>query len=153
MSARPPDHACSAMATAQVLGMVTTKRAGAVRSAGTFSRPLVAGACALYGATVAARLGGSWRELVAAAVVALVCGGLQGNALLRCRADLGKTFVTATAATLAALLLVPVLSPRDLGGGLFGGLAVLAPAALVAVATREMAGRAGRAGEPGAWRF
>jgi uncharacterized membrane protein YjjB (DUF3815 family) len=104
-----------------------------------FPTPFVASACALYAATVAMRLGGGGREIAAAALAALVGGMLHGNALGQKSSGLGRAFAAALTATLAVLAFVSEPSAAHLGRALCGGVAVLAPVALVTIAAGEMA--------------
>jgi uncharacterized membrane protein YjjP (DUF1212 family) len=100
---------------------------------------LVVLAYAAYGAAVAARVGGSWREAVAGGMVGLVAGVVHFEALRHEKVDLQKSFLAALVGGLTTFALTILLPPFDTGRALFGGMTLLVPALAIAIGTHELA--------------
>lgn len=115
--------------------MDSANRAMPVPHDGGFPRALAAAACGLYAATVTVRLGGGWREALAGAALGLTAGGLHGAALARREVAFVRTVAVSFLATLPALAIAALLGPLDLERALVGGFTILAPIALLTLAT------------------
>jgi uncharacterized membrane protein YjjP (DUF1212 family) len=103
-----------------------------------YSHTLVVGAYAVYGAAVAARVGGGPPEMSAALLIGIVVGIIQFGTLRFPSVDLQKTFVAAFLGTLAAFALRLVLPPFDAERALFGATTLLIPAMVVTIGTGEL---------------
>ena len=86
-----------------------------------FSPAKVALGSGVYGAAVAARVGGGWLEAVAGIIVGLVAGAVHFGSTRSRQLDLVQSFTGALCATLAAFLLRLVLPPFDQARAVFGG--------------------------------
>lgn len=104
-----------------------------------YPKPIAVLGCVLYGAAVAARIGGGPVEIFVAALVGLLTGAILFGTTGEPELDLQKGFFGALAGTLAAFLLGLVLPPFDTGRAVFGGIALLAPAMTVTLAAYELA--------------
>jgi uncharacterized membrane protein YjjP (DUF1212 family) len=104
-----------------------------------YVRPLVVLSYAVYGAAVAARIGGRWWEALAGALIGVLAGWIHFGTIRYQRIDLQKTFLAALGGALMGLLLSLVLPPFDLARAIFGGIALLLPAMVVTVGVHEMA--------------
>ncbi|NTX33897.1 threonine/serine exporter family protein [Myxococcus sp. CA051A] len=100
----------------------------------------------VYGAAVAARVGGGWWELVAALVVGVLAGGIHFGTLKSERLDLQKSFLAAFLGTLLAFGLTFVLPTFDAARALFGGVTLLVPAMVVTLGSAELVGESVEAG-------
>jgi uncharacterized membrane protein YjjP (DUF1212 family) len=100
---------------------------------------LIVLAYAVYGAAVAARVGGAALEALAGGIVGLVAGVVHFEALRREKVDLEKSFLAALVGGLTTFSLTSLLPPFDTGRALFGGMTLLIPAMAVAIATTELA--------------
>jgi uncharacterized membrane protein YjjP (DUF1212 family) len=105
---------------------------------GSYPKPLVTLAYGVYGATVAACVGGAPIEMVAAAIVGLVAGVIHVGALRYRTVDLQRSFLAALAGTLVVFVLSRVLPPFDAARALAGGTTLLVPAMLIAFGTRAV---------------
>lgn len=99
-------------------------------------------AYAVYGAAVAARVGGGGVEVLAAGLVGVLAGAIHFGTLGPPMVDLQKSFLAALVVTLAAFLLGPVLPPFDMGRSVFGAMTLLVPAMVVTLAAQELASEA-----------
>ena len=111
-------------------------------------RGLVVAAYLVYGATVAARLGGRGTEMIVAALVALMPAFFHYVSIGRRTVDLQKTFLASVGASAIVLGCTLVFPPFDGPRALFGGLTLLVPAAALAIATHELANDALESGTP-----
>jgi uncharacterized membrane protein YjjP (DUF1212 family) len=100
---------------------------------------LIVLAYAVYGAAVAARVGGGGLEALAGGIVGLVAGIVHFEALLHGKVDLQKSFLAALVGGLTTFALTIMLPPFDTGRALFGGMTLLVPAMAIAIATTELA--------------
>ncbi|WP_253994777.1 threonine/serine exporter family protein [Myxococcus qinghaiensis] len=100
----------------------------------------------MYGAAVAARVGGGWWELVAALAVGVLAGGIHFGTLKSERVDLQKSFLGAFLGTLLAFGLTFVLPTFDAARALFGGITLLVPAMVVMLGSAELVGESVEAG-------
>ncbi|MFY2563928.1 threonine/serine ThrE exporter family protein [Corallococcus terminator] len=100
----------------------------------------------VYGAAVAARVGGGWWELVAALAVGVLAGGIHFGTLKSERMDLQKSFLAAFLGTLLAFGLTFVLPRFDAARALFGGVTLLVPAMVVTLGSAELVGESVEAG-------
>ncbi|QSQ25366.1 threonine/serine exporter family protein [Pyxidicoccus parkwayensis] len=103
-------------------------------------------AYAVYGVAVAARVGGSWRELAVAAPIGFVAGLIHFGTLRSMRIDLQKSFLAAFLGTLVVCGLSRVLPPFDLARALFGGTTLLIPAMVVTLGAEELVSESVEAG-------
>jgi len=107
---------------------------------------LVLLAYGVYGAAVAARVGGGWLEMLAALLVGIVAGLIHFGTLHSQRVDLQKSFLAAFLGTLMAFGLRYVLPPFDVVQALFGGAVLLVPAMVVTLGSFELASESVEAG-------
>ncbi|NMO14628.1 threonine/serine exporter family protein [Pyxidicoccus fallax] len=107
---------------------------------------LVFVAYGVYGAAVAARVGGRWWEMAAAGVIGVLAGLIHFGTLRSMRIDLQKSFLAAFVGTLVALGLAEVLPPFDLVRALFGGVTLLIPAMVVTLGADELVSESVEAG-------
>ncbi len=107
---------------------------------------LVLLAYGVYGAAVAARVGGAWLEMLAALLVGIVAGLIHFGTLRSQRVDLQKSFLAAFLGTLMAFGLRYVLPPFDVVEALFGGAVLLVPAMVVTLGSFELASESVEAG-------
>lgn len=107
---------------------------------------LVLLAYGVYGAAVAARVGGGWWEMFAALLVGGIAGVIHFGTLLSQRVDLQKSFLAAFLGTLVAFGLRFVLPPFDVVQALFGGAVLLVPAMVVTLGSLELASESVEAG-------
>jgi uncharacterized membrane protein YjjP (DUF1212 family) len=114
------------------LGAITTRP-------NRYSKPLVVLAYAVYGAAVAARVGGSALEMLVAAVLGLVAGAIHFGTLASTTIDLQKSFLAAFAGTLCVFAATFVLPPFDAGRAIFGGVTLLVPAMVITIGLHELA--------------
>jgi uncharacterized membrane protein YjjP (DUF1212 family) len=103
-----------------------------------YAHGVVLAAYAIYGAAVAARVGGGPREMAAALLIGIVAGRIQFGTFRFPFVDLQKTFVAAFLGTLAAFALRLVLPPFDAERALFGATTLLIPAMVVTIGTGEL---------------
>jgi uncharacterized membrane protein YjjP (DUF1212 family) len=103
---------------------------------------LVAVAYGVYGAAVAARVGGNLREMLVAGAVGLAAGAIHYGTMKRNAIDLQKSFLAALTGSLLAFLLAQVLPAFDQPRALFGGITLLVPAMVVVVGVHELASEA-----------
>lgn len=113
---------------------------------GPYPKALVVAAYGVYGAVVAARVGGAGSEMLAAAVVGLIAGGIHLGALASRWVDLVKSFLAAFAGAACALALGAGFPQVDPVRALFGGVTLLVPAMVIVLATHELAHEAIEAG-------
>jgi uncharacterized membrane protein YjjP (DUF1212 family) len=99
-------------------------------------------AYAIYGAAVAARVGGAWLEMLAAGLIGVVTGAIHFGTLRSQTVDLQKSFLASLCGLLAAFPLAFVLPPFDVGRAVFGGIALLVPAMVIAIGIHELANEA-----------
>ncbi|QQR43738.1 threonine/serine exporter family protein [Myxococcus xanthus] len=111
-----------------------------------FPKWLVLLAYGVYGAAVAARVGGGWWEMFAALLVGGIAGVIHFGTLLSQRVDLQKSFLAAFLGTLVAFGLRFVLPPFDVVQALFGGAVLLVPAMVVTLGSLELASESVEAG-------
>jgi uncharacterized membrane protein YjjP (DUF1212 family) len=111
-----------------------------------YPKGLVVAAYAVYGAAVAARVGGAALEAFAGGIVGLVAGSVHFEALRREKVDLQKSFLAALVGGLTTFSLTSLLPPFDTGRALFGGMTLLVPALAIAIATTELANDALQSG-------
>ena len=104
-----------------------------------YSRPLVLVAYAIYGAAVAARVGGGGLEMLVAALLGLVAGAIHFGTLASITIDLQKSFLAAFVGTLCVFGATKVLPPFDAGRAIFGGITLLVPAMIVTIGLHELA--------------
>lgn len=100
----------------------------------------------VYGAAVAARVGGAWREMAAAGVIGVIAGVIHFGTMHSMRVDLQKSFLAALLGTLAAFGLSSLLPPFDLARALFGGATLLIPAMVVTLGAEELVSESVEAG-------
>lgn len=100
---------------------------------------LIVAAYAAYGAATAARVGGRGLEMFVAAVVGVLAGLTHKEAAKRRALSTQQTFVVALLGTLAVFGLAAVLPPMSLVRALFGGIVLMVPAMVIAIAADEMA--------------
>ncbi|MBX3157743.1 MAG: threonine/serine exporter family protein [Deltaproteobacteria bacterium] len=92
----------------------------------------------VYGAAVAARVGGRDGEMLVAALAGLLTGFVHYVAIGRRALDLQKVFAATLAATLLVLGCATVFEV-DGGRALFGGITLLVPASAITIGTHELA--------------
>ncbi|MFP2959308.1 threonine/serine exporter ThrE family protein [Myxococcus sp. 1LA] len=107
---------------------------------------LVLLAYGVYGAAVAARVGGGWWEMLAALLVGVIAGVIHFGTLVSQRVDLQKSFLAAFSGTLVVFGLWFVLPPFDVVQALFGGAVLLVPAMVVTLGSLELATESVEAG-------
>jgi len=130
---------CDGLASRAIPSVEARARLGNILSARTsYPKPLVILAYGVYGAAVAARVGGASLEMLAAAIVGLGAGAIHFGTLRYRTIDLQKSFLAALCASLGVFALSRVLPPFDLARALFGGLTLLLPAMSLAIGTREV---------------
>lgn len=139
------------LARAVAAGRLTLPEARAELDRVLHQRPaypewLVFVAYGVYGAAVAARVGGAWREVAAALVIGAIAGVIHFGTLRSMRMDLQKSFLAAFVGTLAAFGLTYVLPPFDLTRALFGGATLLIPAMVVTLGALELVSESVEAG-------
>jgi len=103
-----------------------------------YAHGVVLAAYAVYGAAVAARVGGGPPEIAGALLIGIVG---RDDLLWHVRfpfVDLQKTFLAALLGTLAAFALRLVLPPFDAERALFGATTLLIPAMVVTIGTSEL---------------
>ncbi|MCE9673385.1 threonine/serine exporter family protein [Myxococcus stipitatus] len=100
----------------------------------------------VYGAAVAARVGGGAWEMVAAFFIGLLAGIIHFGTLKSERVDLQKSFLAAFLGALVALGLSRVLPSFDASRALFGGVTLLVPAMVVTLGAAELVGESVEAG-------
>jgi uncharacterized membrane protein YjjP (DUF1212 family) len=125
------------LATADITG-ARREVAQIVARPPAFSPLVVALGYAGYGASVSARIGGGWTEVVAGIIVGLLAGLIHMGATRSRQLDLVQSFVGALCGTLAAFLLRRVLPPFDQARAVFGGMSLLVPAMVLTIGTSEM---------------
>lgn len=96
---------------------------------------------AVYGAAVAARIGGGLREMLVAGVVGVLAGAIHYGTLERNAVDLQKSFLAALAGSLGGFFFGHFLA-FDQPRALFGGITLLVPAMVVTVGVHELASEA-----------
>jgi uncharacterized membrane protein YjjP (DUF1212 family)/uncharacterized membrane protein YjjB (DUF3815 family) len=104
-----------------------------------YPRPAVVLGFAVYGAAVAARVGGGAAEVLAAGLIGVVAGAIQYGIHAGPLLTLQKGFVAALVGTLSAYALALVLPPFDPGRAVLGSMALLVPAMTLTVAAHELA--------------
>ncbi|MHA7633446.1 threonine/serine exporter family protein [Corallococcus sp. M7] len=109
---------------------------------------LVFVAYGVYGAAVAARVGGAWWEMLAAFFVGVLAGVIHFGTLRSHRVDLQKSFLAAFLGSLVALGLTFLLPPFNAVRALFGGVVLLVPAMVVTLGSLELALESVEAGLP-----
>jgi uncharacterized membrane protein YjjP (DUF1212 family) len=107
-----------------------------------YSKPLVVLAYAVYGAAVAARVGGGVLELLAAGVVGIVAGFIHHATHTSWTVELQKSFLASFLGALAAFALALVLPPFDAAPAIFGAMTLLVPAIVVTLGAEELASEA-----------
>lgn len=100
----------------------------------------------IYSAAVAARVGGSWLEMLVALPVGVVAGLIHFGTLVSRRVDLQKSFLATFAGSLIAFGLAAVLAPFDMPRALFGGVTLLVPAMVVTLGAFELVSESVEAG-------
>ncbi|AKQ63462.1 hypothetical protein A176_000374 [Myxococcus hansupus] len=123
-----------------------TKLDRIVATRSPFPKWLVLLAYGVYGAAVAARVGGGWWEMFAALLVGGIAGVIHFGTLRSQRVDLQKSFLAAFLGTLVAFGLRFVLPPFDVVQALFGGAVLLVPAMVVTLGSVELATESVEAG-------
>ncbi|OJT23916.1 hypothetical protein BO221_18335 [Archangium sp. Cb G35] len=103
-----------------------------------YSHALVFLAYAVYGAVVAARVGGAWLEMSVAAVIGFLAGIIHFGTIRSMRVDLQKSFLAAFVGTLVAFGFTTVLPQFDAPRAVFGGATLLVPAMVVTLGTHEL---------------
>ncbi|WP_404369838.1 threonine/serine exporter ThrE family protein [Corallococcus coralloides] len=109
---------------------------------------LVFVAYGVYGAAVAARVGGAGWEMLVAFCVGFVAGGIHFGTLHSQRVDLQKSFLAAFLGTLVAFGFTFLLPPFNAVRALFGGIVLLVPAMVVTLGSLELAMESVEAGLP-----
>ena len=104
-----------------------------------YRKALVVLGYGVYGAAVAARVGGGVMESVVGAVTGLLAGWIHFVAARSARVDLQQSFIAAVVGTLAALSLTLVLPPFDAARAVFGGMCLLVPAMVLTTGVHELA--------------
>jgi uncharacterized membrane protein YjjP (DUF1212 family) len=112
-----------------------------------YGRRLVLLGYVVYGAAVAARVGGHGWEILAAALLGLVAGAIHQGTTRFPTFELEKSLLAGFAGTLAAFLLRFVLPPFDAERAIFGAMTLLVPAMVVTIGVVEVASE--EAGEAG----
>lgn len=107
-----------------------------------YAKPIVVLGYTVYGIAVAARVGGSVNDLLAAAVVGFVAGVVHFGTLQYPRVDLQKSALGGAAGALTVLCLSLVIPDLDLAKALFGGVSLLVPAMVIVIGTHELANEA-----------
>ncbi|NBD11390.1 threonine/serine exporter family protein [Corallococcus silvisoli] len=102
----------------------------------------------VYGAAVAARVGGAWLEMGVAFFVGVVAGLIHFGTLRSQRMDLQKSFLAAFLGTLVAFGFTFILPRFDAVRALFGGATLLVPAMVVTLGSLELATESVEAGLP-----
>jgi uncharacterized membrane protein YjjP (DUF1212 family) len=103
---------------------------------------LVVLAYGVYGAVVAARVGGNVREMLVAGVVGLAAGTIHYGTIENNTIDLQKSFLAAVVGSMLAFLFAQILPTFDQPRALFGGITLLVPAMVVVVGVHEIASEA-----------
>jgi uncharacterized membrane protein YjjP (DUF1212 family) len=101
-------------------------------------RAVVVLAYGVYGAAVAARVGGRGWEMLAAGLIGLLVGFVQQGYLRFATRALEKGLLGTFAATVAACLLRLVLPPFDLERAVFGAITLLVPAMVLTIGAEEL---------------
>lgn len=109
------------------------------RSRSPYPEWLVFAAYGVYGAAVAARVGGAWLELLVAFFVGFVAGAIHFGTMYSQRVDLQKSFLAAFLGSLVALGFTFLLPPFNAVRALFGGATLLVPAMVVTLGSLEVA--------------
>ncbi|AFE06931.1 hypothetical protein COCOR_06444 [Corallococcus coralloides DSM 2259] len=109
---------------------------------------LVFVAYGVYGAAVAARVGGVWWEMLVAFCVGVIVGGIHFGMLNSHRVDLQKGFLAAFLGTLVAFGFSFLLPPFNIVRALYGGVVLLVPATVVTLGSLELAMESVEAGLP-----
>ena len=104
-----------------------------------YPKALVVLGYGIYGAAVAARVGGGVMESVVGAVTGILAGIIHYVAARSVRVDLQQSFVAAVVGTLAALGLTLVLPSFDAAKAVFGGMCLLVPAMVLTTGVHELA--------------
>jgi uncharacterized membrane protein YjjP (DUF1212 family) len=104
-----------------------------------YRKPLVVIAYGVYGAAVAARVGGGVFESVAGGLVGILAGAIHFVAARSVRVDLQQSFVAALVGSLAAFVLSLVLPAFDAGRAVFGAMCLLVPAMVLTTGIHELA--------------
>jgi uncharacterized membrane protein YjjP (DUF1212 family) len=94
---------------------------------------------AVYSAAVAARIGGRWLEMLAAAVAGVVAGAIHVGTARTGAINLQKSFLAGFFGTLCVLALALVLPGIGLAQVLFGGVVLLVPAMVITIGMHELA--------------
>lgn len=103
-----------------------------------YAHGVVLAAYAVYGAAVAARVGGGPPEIAGALLIGIVAGTIYFGTFRFPFVDLQKTFLAALLGTLSAFALRLVLPPFDAERALFGATTLLIPAMVVTIGTSEL---------------
>jgi uncharacterized membrane protein YjjP (DUF1212 family) len=103
-----------------------------------YPRWLIALAWAVYGAAVAARVGGRWIEMAVAALISLIGAGIHFEGATHRQVNLEKTLLAAALGSLAVLGLAFVLPPFDYPRALYGGISLLVPSTIITIGVHEL---------------
>ncbi len=117
-----------------------------VRQPSAYPHWLVFLAYGVYGAVVAARVGGAWWEMTAVVLIGVVAGVIHFGTLRSMRIDLQKSFLAAFLGTLMVCGLSLLLPSFDLARALFGGATLLIPAMVVTLGADELVSESVEAG-------
>ncbi len=101
---------------------------------------------AVYSAAVAARVGGSWREMLVALAIGTIVGGIHFGTLADDTVDLEKSFIGSLAGALCVLVATLILPAFDGASALFGGVTLLVPAMTLTIGLHELANGAPESG-------
>ncbi len=99
---------------------------------------LVAVAWAVYGAAVAARVGGRWTEMVVGALISFIAAAIHLAGTAHRQISLEKMFLAAALGTFAAFGLAFLLPPFDYPRALYGGISLLVPSTIVTLGVHEL---------------
>ena len=111
-----------------------------------YPKGLVVVGYAVYSAVVAARVGGSWREMLVALGIGAIVGGIHFGTLANDTVDLEKSFIGSLAGALFVLAAALILPAFDAARALFGGVTLLVPAMTVTIGLHELANGAPESG-------
>jgi uncharacterized membrane protein YjjP (DUF1212 family)/uncharacterized membrane protein YjjB (DUF3815 family) len=104
-----------------------------------YPKALVVLGYGIYGAAVAARVGGGVMESIVAAMIGLLAGFIHYVAARSMRVDLQQSFIAALVGTLAALGLMLVLPSFNAAQAVFGGMCLMVPAMVLTIGVHELA--------------